>query len=86
MGLRRYIARAASPEVADRFTDEIADQCEALDRFPLRGAPRDDLRPGLRTLTFRRRVTIAYSVKPKTVTIIALFYGGQDFETLVKEE
>jgi len=60
--------------------------CDALDRFPLRGAPRDDLRPGLRTLAFRRRATIAYSVKPKIVTIIALFYAGQDFEALLKEE
>ena len=86
VALYRYIARAASAEIADRFTSEIVDQCEALDRFPLRGAPRDDLRAGLRTLAFRRRVTIAYSVDPKIVTIIALFYAGQDFEGLLNEK
>ncbi|CAA9495642.1 MAG: hypothetical protein AVDCRST_MAG91-787 [uncultured Sphingomonadaceae bacterium] len=59
LGLHRYIAGDASPEIATRFTDAIVARCEALDVFPDRGTPKDDLRPGLRTLAFRRRVTIA---------------------------
>jgi toxin ParE1/3/4 len=38
------------------------------------------LRPGLRTIGFRRRVTIAFAVEAEVVTIIGVFYGGQDFE------
>jgi len=51
--LYRYIAQEASPATAQRFTDAIVDQCESLCRFPNRGTPRDDIRPGLRTIAFR---------------------------------
>ncbi|HYD88755.1 MAG TPA: type II toxin-antitoxin system RelE/ParE family toxin [Vitreimonas sp.] len=46
------IAAAASPAIALRFTEAIVARCESLDRMPCRGKPRDDLRPGLRTLSF----------------------------------
>ncbi|PZQ64418.1 MAG: plasmid stabilization protein [Phenylobacterium zucineum] len=78
MGLYRYIAAAASPETARRFTSAVVDQCEALSAYPARGAPRDDLRPGLRTLAFRGRITIAYAIEPREVVILGVFYGGRD--------
>jgi toxin ParE1/3/4 len=79
----RYIAGEASPEVARTFTDQIVSKCESLALFPHRGAPHDDVRPGLRTVPFRRRVTIAYSVQSDRVTILGLFYAGQDFRSLL---
>jgi plasmid stabilization system protein ParE len=45
------------------------------------GRARDDLRPGLRTIGFRRRVVIAFAVHEDTVEIHGVFYGGQDYET-----
>ena len=36
--LFRYIAVAASPDVAARYTDAIVAYCENLQTFPLRGA------------------------------------------------
>jgi plasmid stabilization system protein ParE len=75
------IAAAASPKIAARYTDAIAKQCESLNSFPLRGARRDDIRPGLRVFGFRRRVSIAFEVTGDEVTILGIFYGGQDFET-----
>ena len=39
---------AASPDVAARYTEAIVTCCESLRTFPLRGAMRDDVRPGLR--------------------------------------
>lgn len=47
-GLYRYIAAAASPGIAERYLNAIISYCETLETFPLRGAQRDDLRPGLR--------------------------------------
>lgn len=41
------IATAASPAIAQRFTDAIVARCESFDRMPRRGKSRDDLRPGL---------------------------------------
>ncbi|MDQ4420976.1 type II toxin-antitoxin system RelE/ParE family toxin [Sphingobium sp. DEHP117] len=55
LALFRYIASEASTDIADRYVGAIIEQCEKLESFPLRGTPRDDIRPGLRTLAFRRR-------------------------------
>ncbi len=43
-----YIAVAASPEIAKRYTNAIVTHCEDLQTFPNRGTSRDDIRPGLR--------------------------------------
>ncbi len=75
-----HIAAAASPEIAARYTDAIVEQCESLTTFPMRGARRDDIRPGLRVFGFRRRVSIVFEVTGETVTILGIFYAGQNFE------
>ncbi len=84
--LYRYLARHASPTIAQRFTEAIVARCESLDQMPRQGAPRDDIRPGLRTLSYRRRVIIAYSVGDASVMIIGIFYGGQNYETLLLDD
>lgn len=84
--LFQYIAHEASPDIAWRFTDAIVDRCESLSDYALRGTPRDDIRPGLRTLPFRRRVTIAYMVQGAEVTILAVFYGGQNIAAMLSAE
>jgi toxin ParE1/3/4 len=86
VAIYELIAAAASPAIAQRFTEAIIARCESLDRMPHRGKPRDDLRPGLRTLSFRHRALIAYAVEKKTVTILGVFYGGQDWEAMLAEE
>ncbi|MFZ0303356.1 MAG: type II toxin-antitoxin system RelE/ParE family toxin [Terracidiphilus sp.] len=79
------LATAASLEIADSYTEAIVEQCESLKTFPIRGTLRDDLRPGLRTFGFRRRVTIAFEATAGTVTILGIFYGGQDFAAAFEE-
>lgn len=80
-----YIADAAGPERAMAFVASITDYCERLETFPLRGTPREDIRPGLRLLGFRRRVTIALIVTDDAVNILGVFYGGQDVEAAMQE-
>ena len=80
-----HIAAAASPEIAARYTDAIVTQCESLNTSPMRGARRDDIRPGMRVFGFRRRVSIAFEVTGEVVTILGIFYGGQDIEAALKE-
>jgi plasmid stabilization system protein ParE len=80
-----HIAAAASPEIAARYTDAIVEQCESLKTFPMRGAQRDDIRPGLCVFGFRRRVSITFEVTGEVVTILGIFYGGQNFETAFDE-
>lgn len=86
LALFRYIAGEASPKIAERYLGTVVELCEKLESFPLRGTPRDDIRPGLRTIAFRRRVTVAYSVADKDVTILGISYGGQDVATLISDE
>ena len=86
LGIFTQIAVAASPEIAARYTDAIVEQCESLATFPVRGTRRDDIRKGLRTFGFRRRVTIAFEVGESVVTILGLLYGGQDFEPVLAEK
>jgi plasmid stabilization system protein ParE len=69
-----------------RFTDAILDLLEELRDFPNRGTMRDDLLPGLRTVGFRRRVTIAFVVEPTQVLVVGIFYGGQDFEAMLRDD
>ena len=84
--LYRYIADAASPATAARYTEAIVSYCESLHKFPLRGTMRDDVRPGLRITNYKKRAVIAFAVDAQTVSIVGVFYGGQDYETLLQDD
>ncbi len=79
--LYAYIAQAASPLIAQRYTDAIVDYCETLKTFPHRGARRDDIRPGLRITNYKGRAVIAFDVSGERVSVVGVFYGGQAYET-----
>ena len=46
---------------------------------------RDDIRPGLRTSSYKKRAVIATYVDDETqqITILGVFYGGQDYDTIL---
>ncbi|TFL14815.1 type II toxin-antitoxin system RelE/ParE family toxin [Pusillimonas caeni] len=79
--LYRYIAQRGAPLAAQRYTDAIVSTCEALASFPRRGVARNDIRPGLRLTHHKKNTAIAFTVTGRTVTIIGVFYGGQDIPT-----
>jgi toxin ParE1/3/4 len=84
--LQEYITGSTSEVTADRYIGRIVAFCTSLSAYPLRGLRRDDLLPGLRTIGFERRVTIAFVVTTDLVLIEGIFYGGQDFETVFRDE
>jgi toxin ParE1/3/4 len=84
--LYRYIAAAATPAIAGRYTEAIVAYCESLGSFPQRGMRRDDLRPGLRITNYKKRTVIAFAVEPGRVSIIGIFYGGQDYTSALQSE
>ena len=86
IALHDYIAGEASSAIVERYAEAIVAFCESLSEFPNRGTPRDDLRPNLRTLSFRRRVTIAYAAGSTDVTILGIYSGGQDIDALLRED
>jgi toxin ParE1/3/4 len=86
MALYRYIAEASGLGIAGDYIHRIEIACMSLATFPNRGAKRDDLSPGLRTIAFERRVTIAYRVIKTRVEIVTIAYGGRDFESDLQDE
>ena len=69
--LYRYIALAASPEVALRYTDAVVAYCEGLEISPHRGTRRDDIRPGLRLTNYKGRCVIAFAVAVDLISFSA---------------
>jgi toxin ParE1/3/4 len=81
-----WIGEHASDRIADRYLRRLRSYCESFDIFPERGTRRNDLRPGVRTIGFERRVTVAFAVFEKEVLILRLFYSGRDIERAFREE
>jgi plasmid stabilization system protein ParE len=84
--LYRYIASESSPGIALRYTEAIVSYCEGLSVFPLRGTKRDDVRAGLRITHYKKRAVIAFAVGAEWVAILGVFYGGQDYESLLADD
>lgn len=80
------ILEAASPGTAARYTEAIVTFCESLSTFPHRGTLRDDVRPGLRITHYKKRAVIAFAVDACQVAIIGVFYGGQDYESVLHDD
>lgn len=88
--LDEWIRQNASAEIARRFVSAVLDHVEGIRQFPLSGRPRDDVRPGLRTTTFKRRTLIAYVVDASgddvVINVVGVFHGGQDWASSLLEE
>ena len=83
--LYEYIRdREKSPLLALDYVTRIRDYCEGFSRFPERGTRRDDIRRGLRVVGFERRVLIVFEVNSNNVRIGHVFYGGRDYERLLR--
>jgi toxin ParE1/3/4 len=81
VGLYHYLAAKANPVIAFNYVNAVVDHCENLKTFPLRGVARDDISEGLRITHYEGRTIIAYAVIDSAVSIIGVFYGGQDYES-----
>lgn len=77
-----YISGRAGPVVAERFTAKLYQYCAGLALTPERGTKRDEIRPRLRTIGYRRRATITFRVDhaTETVVILGVYYGGRNYE------
>lgn len=84
--LYRYIEKEASPEIALRYTNAILAHCEGFGELPRRAVRRDDIRPGLHITNYKGRAVIAFGVDEERVSIIDVFYGGRDYETLLQSD
>jgi toxin ParE1/3/4 len=74
-----HIAAEVSQSVARAYVQRVEVWLATFDIGAERGTLRDDLQPGLRTIGFERRVTVAFTVEDERVVVLRLFYGGQDW-------
>jgi plasmid stabilization system protein ParE len=74
------------PEAGERtaraWADRLIVYCEGFATFPERGTRRDDIAPGLRTVGYRRRATIAFRVDGNVVVILRMLHGGRALEAV----
>ena len=78
----RFIAQD-SPARALDFIERIQKRCDLLRDSPEQGRARPNLRPDLRIVPYGRSVVIAYEFSENTVDVVRIFYGGQDYETIM---
>jgi toxin ParE1/3/4 len=79
-GLFDYLADRFGLNNAQRYVEQIEKTCLSLGTMPNRGTEHAEIRPGLRTIGFRRRATIAFRVSEDQVTILRILYGGRSVE------
>jgi toxin ParE1/3/4 len=72
------VLTAAGESIARSFVDRLVESCLKLDDFPARGTVRDEIRPGLRIIGYRRQASIAFVVGEADVVILRIFRRGQD--------
>ena len=77
-----WIADAADTTVAQAYVERLKSYCLSFALFPERGTLRPDLRTRLRTIGFRRQVTIAFTVRKNDVLILRIARRGRDISTM----
>ena len=73
------LRREALPATALAFTERVDAFCRSLSHASERGTPHPEIRAGLRSVGFERRVTIIYQTTEETVSILRIFYAGRDW-------
>ena len=73
-----WVASEADLDTADAYSARLRSFLAKLDEFPSRGTPRDDLRPGVRSLVFERTIVIFYAIDAPEVIILRVVNGARD--------
>jgi toxin ParE1/3/4 len=84
IALHQWVSVEADIRTANDYLARIEERIEALADFPHRGSPGDDLVAGLRTLTFERRVLIAYNVDGQVVTVQRVINAFRDLAPILQ--
>lgn len=84
--LFNYVQAQSSATTALRFTSEIIDFCLNLGAFPNRGVKRSDIRENLRITHYKKRTIVAFYPDADRVTILGIFYGGQNYSGHLLQE
>lgn len=75
--IRDYTRRSWGPAKARSYLRDIRDRLRLLVQFPELGQPRDDIRPGVRSVVCRSHLAF-YRIDKDAVTILRVLHVSQD--------
>ncbi len=80
-----YILNESRDQItAKRFTNRIKAHCDKVGNAPHSGTPRPELGTDLRLVPFEKSAVILYRTTAKEIEIVNVFYGGRDYEALMR--
>ena len=73
------------PERAWAYIERLRTKCQDLETAPQRGQQRSDLMESLRVCPLDKKTVAAFVIdeNKQTVSILNIFYGGRDYETIM---
>jgi toxin ParE1/3/4 len=74
-----FISHQSSRTRAIAYVQQLQDACFALEEYPYRGRPRENLAAGLRSVAVAVRAVIVYRVGDNVVEVVHVFYAGRDY-------
>ena len=81
-----WIAGQADPDTAYAYTSRIEAFTERLAHFPNRGTLRLNMITDLRSVTFERRVIVAYRAMNDAVQFVRLIHTARDIARLLAND
>jgi toxin ParE1/3/4 len=76
-----YYFKVAGRHTADRVVRGISDACRIVENHPFAGRTRDEVRPGLRSITTSPHV-VFYRVRDDVAEIIRVLDGRRDLDDI----
>jgi len=73
----QHTLQAWSPEQRDVYAPALNDAFERLTRYPNLGQPRDDIRPGIRSLTVRQHTVFYWSTK-ESIRVLRIVHARRE--------
>jgi toxin ParE1/3/4 len=80
-----YYAADASTNIADQVVDRIRARAATLDTLPLSGRPREDVRPGLRSVLAHPYV-VFYRIVENDVEVVRVLHQRRNLLTAMAED
>jgi len=85
LGIWRYFARVASPDIADNILRDIDRAAAGLGETALQWQARDDILPGLRSVR-AHPYTVFYRLSESGVEIVRGLHGRRNFSAIFSKE
>jgi toxin ParE1/3/4 len=83
--IEEYITDNGSADAAAKVVDQIVDRCEELAAMPRSGKAREEIAPGVRSVTSGGMYVIYYRIHSDKIEILRVWHGARDNTALIGE-